>query len=45
MLEIFSQWKQNTVRCGMETISYRTPYLWTNLPEEYKIQNFTSKLE
>ena len=27
------KWKQKTVRYGSETISYRTPLLWGNLPE------------
>ena len=30
---------KKTVRYGSETISYRTPLLWANLPEEYKLAN------
>ena len=30
---------KNTMRYGLETICYRTPYLWASLPEEHKHQN------
>ena len=40
---------KKTVRYGSETISYRTPLLWANLPEEYKLANslkeFKSKIK
>ena len=26
-----------TVNCGLETICYRAPFLWANLPQEYKL--------
>ena len=28
---------RNTVKHGIETISNRTPFIWTNLPNEYKL--------
>ena len=28
---------RKTVKCGTETISNRTPFLWANLPNEYKL--------
>ena len=34
---------KNAVRCGLETIYYRTPYLWASFPQEYKHQNFVRK--
>ena len=36
---------KNTVRYGLEIICYRTPYLWTSLPEECKHQNFAGKFK
>ena len=36
---------KKTVRYGSETISYRTPLLWVNLPEEYKLANSQSDSE
>ena len=40
---------KKTVRYGLETISYRTPLLWANLPEECKLANplseFKSKIK
>ena len=36
---------KETVRCGSETISYRTPFLWANLLEEYKLANSLSELK
>ena len=34
--EIFNE-NRNTVKYGIETISNRTPFLWANLPNEYKL--------
>ena len=34
-----------TVRYGSETISYRTPLLWANLPEECKLTNSLSEFK
>ena len=36
---------KKTVRYGSETISYRTPFLWVNLPEEYKLANSLSEFK
>ena len=40
---------KRTARYGSETISYRTPLLWANLPEEHKLTNsvneFKSKIK
>ena len=33
------------MRYGLETICYRTPYLWASLPEECKHQNSAGKLK
>ena len=31
--------KKKTKRYGQETIKFRTPLLWANLPKEYKLFN------
>ena len=36
---------KKTIRYGSETISYRTPLLWANLPEEYKLANSLSEFK
>ena len=36
ILQIIANENKNTVRYGLETICYRTSYLWASLPEEYK---------
>ena len=36
--QILSNNARKTVRCGLETILYRSPFLWANLPQEYKSQ-------
>ena len=36
---------KKTVRYGSETISYRTPLLWANLPDEYKLANSLSEFK
>ena len=36
---------KSTVRYGLETISYRTPYLWASPPEEYKNLNSVGKFK
>ena len=47
----FVIFRENThnLRYGSETISYTTPLLWANLPEEYKLLNslgeFKSKIK
>ena len=37
--------RKRTVIYGSETLSYRTPLLWANLPEEYKIANSLSEFK
>ena len=37
--QITANENKNTLRYGLETICYRAPFLWTNLPEECKPQN------
>ena len=37
--EIFNE-NRNTVKHGIETISDRTPFLWANLPNEYKLATY-----
>ena len=34
--QIISNESKKTVRYGLETVKYRTPLLWANLPENYK---------
>ena len=36
---------KKTVRYRLETIFYRIPLLWTNLPEEYKLANSLSEFK
>ena len=36
--QILSNDKKKTVRYGFETVSYRSPFLWANLPQDYKSQ-------
>ena len=43
--QIIANEGKNTVRYGMETICYRSPYLWASLPEEYKNLNSVGKLK
>ena len=31
---------KKTSNCGLETVSYRAPFLWTKLPSEYKNSTF-----
>ena len=35
--QVISNESKKTVRYGQETIKFRTPSLWANLPEEYKL--------
>ena len=44
-LQIIANENKNKVRYGMETICYRTPYLWASLPEEYKNLNSVGKFK
>ena len=41
-LQEFQSKRKRTVFYGFETISYRTPQLWTILPEEFKQRNTIS---
>ena len=34
--QIISNESKETVRYSLETVKYRTPLLWANLPEKYK---------
>ena len=36
--QILSNNVRKTVRYGLETILYRSPFLWASLPQEYKLQ-------
>ena len=38
--QIISNENKKTVRYGEETIQFRTPSLWANVPEGYKLGNF-----
>ena len=38
--QILSNNVRKTVRYGLETILYRSPFLWANLPQEYKSQKY-----
>ena len=40
--KILSDNVRKTVRYGLETILYRSPFLWANLPQEYKSQKSLS---
>ena len=37
--EIIANENKNTVRYGLETICYRTPYLWASLPKNINIRD------
>ena len=37
--QIIANENKNTVRYGLETVCYKTPYWWASLREEYKHQN------
>ena len=37
--EIFNE-NRNTVKYAIETLSNRTPFLWANLPNKYKLAPF-----
>ena len=43
--QVIANENQNTVRHRLETIYYRTRYLWASLPEEYKHQNSVGKFK
>ena len=34
--QILSNSAKKTVRYGLKTLSYRSPFLWTNLSQDYK---------
>ena len=42
--QIIANKNKNTVKYDLETICYRTPYLWASLPQEYKHQKYVEKL-
>ena len=37
--QVLSNESRRTVNYGIETICYRAPFLWANLPPEYKLAN------
>ena len=37
--QVLSNESRRTVNYGLETICYRAPFLWANLPPEYKLAN------
>ena len=37
--QVFSNESRITVNYGLETICYRAPFLWANLPPKYKLSN------
>ena len=37
--QVLSNESRGTVNYGLETISYRAPFLWANLQPEYKLEN------
>ena len=37
--EVLCHESRRTVNCGLETVGYRAPFLWANLPPEYKLAN------
>ena len=38
-IQVLSNESRRTVNYGLETMSYRAPFLWENLPPEYKLAN------
>ena len=38
--QVLSNENRRTVNYGLETICYRVPFLWANLPPEYKLAIF-----
>ena len=47
--QIISNESKKSVRCGLETVKYRTPLLWANLSEKYKtatsLNSFKTKIK
>ena len=43
--QIIANENKNTVRYGLETVCYKTPYWWASLREEYKHQNSAGKFK
>ena len=47
--QIISNDSKKTVRYGLETVKYRTPLLWANLPKKYKtatsLNSFNTKIK
>ena len=37
--QVLSNESRRSVNYGLETICYRAPFLWANLPPEYKLAN------
>ena len=47
--QIISNESKKSVRHGLDTVKYRTPLLWANLPEKYKtatsLNSFKTKIK
>ena len=43
--QVLSNESRRTINYGLETIYYRAPFLWANLPSEYKLANSLSILK
>ena len=43
--QVIANESKNTLRCGLKTICYRSPYLWAIPPEEYKHQHSVGKFK
>ena len=47
--QVLSNESRKTLNYGIETICYRAPFLWANLPPGYKVENslniFEKKIE
>ena len=47
--QIISNESKKSVWCGLETVKYRTPLFWANLPEKYKtaisLNSFKTKIK
>ena len=35
--QVLSNESKRTVKYALETVGYRAPFLWANLPSEYKV--------
>ena len=47
--QIISNESKKSIRYGLETVKYRTPLIWANLPEKYKtttsLNSFKTKIK